>query len=54
MAIVVRLVSNGDLVEVVLKCDDRPLLDVLREDLRMPGILNSSYIVRAAHSQPPP
>jgi hypothetical protein len=39
---------------VALKSDDRPLLDVLREDLRMTGILNSSYIVRAAHSQPPP
>jgi carbon-monoxide dehydrogenase small subunit len=33
----VRFTLNGDPVEVALKCDDRLLVDVLREDLRMTG-----------------
>jgi hypothetical protein len=38
VAIVVRLIMNGDLVAVALESDDRLLLDVLREALRMAGI----------------
>jgi carbon-monoxide dehydrogenase small subunit len=33
----VRFTLNGDPVEVALKSDDRLLVDVLREDLRMTG-----------------
>ncbi len=33
----VRFTLNGDPVEVLLKSDDRLLVDVLREDLRMTG-----------------
>jgi aerobic-type carbon monoxide dehydrogenase small subunit (CoxS/CutS family) len=33
----VKFVLNGDPVEVALKSADRLLIDVLREDLRMPG-----------------
>jgi carbon-monoxide dehydrogenase small subunit len=34
---VIRFILNGDPVEVALKSDDRLLVDVLREDLRMTG-----------------
>jgi carbon-monoxide dehydrogenase small subunit len=37
VAIEVQFVLNGDPVDVVLKSDDRLLVDVLREDLRMTG-----------------
>jgi carbon-monoxide dehydrogenase small subunit len=35
--VLIRFTLNGDPVEVALRCDDRLLIDVLREDLGMTG-----------------